>query len=296
MESGGLVLQEYRRKRLKKRQQQRKLFVILGFLVILASIAGFYIHYQEKKTADAGKFIHQGTSTYYEVGSKKIKAKGLQKIQGNDYYFDSTTGIMQTGFQMVNGKQYYFDATGKRAEGLRQVNGYYYYFTANGTDDVLKAYGAVAQSANSGNSVIEQTIKAGLKLVGNSPYVYGGGRTDASVAKNQYDCSSFVAEMYRLGGKSLVYQYAASTTLLAETGTLVAWGNKSRGDLLVTAADATEDEQHVAIYLGDGFILHDSTSTKGVAVSRLNQVINKKVLGNMTWADLFEQGTVRREV
>ncbi|WP_415859083.1 NlpC/P60 family protein [Lactococcus cremoris] len=57
-----------------------------------------------------------------------------------------------------------------------------------------------------------------------------------------------------------------------------------------------EDEQHAAIYLGGSFILHDSTSTDGVSISRLNQVINKKVLGNMTWGQLFEPGHVRHEV
>ncbi|WP_228385974.1 MULTISPECIES: C40 family peptidase [unclassified Lactococcus] len=164
------------------------------------------------------------------------------------------------------------------------------------TSSTIKAYLKVASSLNSGNAVIEKTISEGFKLVGISPYVYGGGRTDASVAKNEYDCSSFVAQMFRLGGQSLVYQYAASTTLLAQTGNSVSWSNKARGDLLVTAADATENEQHVAIYLGDGYILHDSNSTDGVNISKLTDVINPSVLGDMTWQQLFEAGVVRREV
>ncbi len=164
------------------------------------------------------------------------------------------------------------------------------------TSSTIKAYLKVASGLNSGNEVIEKTISEGFKLVGISPYVYGGGRTDASVAKNEYDCSSFVAQMFRLGGQSLVYQYAASTTLLAQTGNSVSWSNKARGDLLVTAADATENEQHVAIYLGDGYILHDSNSTDGVNISKLTDVINPSVLGDMTWQQLFEAGVVRREV
>lgn len=164
------------------------------------------------------------------------------------------------------------------------------------TSSTIKAYLKVASTLNSGNAVIEKTISEGFKLVGISPYVYGGGRTDASIAKNEYDCSSFVAQVFRLGGQSLVYQYAASTTLLAQTGNSVSWSNKARGDLLVTAADATENEQHVAIYLGDGYILHESNSTDGVNISKLTDIINPSVLGDMTWQQLFEAGVVRREV
>ncbi len=44
-----------------------------------------------------------------------------------------------------------------------------------GKDDVVKAYEAVASQLKSDNSVIEKTISSGMKLVGKSPYVYGGG-------------------------------------------------------------------------------------------------------------------------
>lgn len=282
-----------RRKKFKK--YQLGLFII--GLVVLGVILCFLIVPRVTgmlKRGD-GKFVQENGATYYISGKEKLK--GLQTISGEKYDFDLETGAMKTGFQTVNGKTVYFDlSTGKMETGLHEINGYYYYFESDGTDNVLKAYEAVAKTLDSGNSSIEGAISKGLKLVGNSPYVYGGGRTDASVAKNEFDCSSFVAYMYRKAGLPLVYQYAASTTLLAETGTAIGWSNKSRGDLLVTASNASEDEQHVAIYLGDGFILHDSTSTNGVAVSRLNEIINEKVLGNMTWAELFESGTVRREI
>lgn len=164
------------------------------------------------------------------------------------------------------------------------------------TSPTITEYASVASSLRTNNVVIEKTIASGLKLVGISPYMYGGGRTSNSIAKNEYDCSSFVAQMYRLGGQSIVQQSVATTYLLAQTGTSISWSNKTRGDLLVTAANAPENEQHVAIYLGDGYILHDSTSTNGVNISKLDQVINKSVLGNMTWADLFRSGTIQREV
>ena len=213
------------------------------------------------------------------------------------YIQDEKTGNNLKGLQTINGKSYYLNPqTGAIEYGFKEIDGYYYDFTADGSDNTLSAYKKIANQVKSNSPIIESTISQGLKLVGKSPYVYGGGRTDASVAKNQFDCSSFVAQMYRLGGQSLVYQYAATTNLLSETGSPVAWNDKARGDLLITAPGSPVDLQHVAIYLGDGFILHDSTSTNGVAVSRLNQTIDTKKLGNETWADLFSAGLVRREV
>lgn len=247
-------------------------------------------------SSDSVTLVKNEGQTYAYL--KQTKLTGLQKIKGSTYYFDTSTGKMKTGLLTLDkGTVYFSPETGKMQYGLKKIDGYYYYFTKkDGTDDVVKAYQVVASKLKTKNQVIEGTIAAGLKLVGKSPYVYGGGRTDDSVANNEFDCSSFIAQMYRLGGQSLVYQFAASTTLLAQTGTSQSWIDKTRGDLLITPDDATEEEQHAAIYLGGGFILHDSTSTNGVNISRLNQVINSDVLGTMTWGQLFEQGHVRREV
>ena len=286
---------DYKKNGSKKMSKQGK-GLILALLAFLIFFVGFKIYHSKDVQASTIKLVNKSNETYAYSGSKKLT--GLQKINGNNYYFDSTTGVMKTGLMTLDGGMVYFSPqTGKMVYGLQKINGYYYYFTKKtGKDDVVKAYEAVASQLKSDNSVIEKTISSGMKLVGKSPYVYGGGRTDDSVAANEFDCSSFIAQMFRLGGQSLVYQFAASTSLLAQTGEAEDWSDKAHGDLLITSDDASEDEQHAAIYLGGGFILHDSTSTDGVSISRLNQVINKKVLGTMTWGQLFEPGHVRREV
>lgn len=289
-------MEKHRRSARNQHKKLRKI-VLLGLTMIAIFGAGKIMEMGVKAVqASTIKLVSKSAQIYAYSGESKLY--GLQKIKGSTYYFDKSTGAMKTGFMTLNGGTVYFSPkTGKMLYDLQKIGGYTYYFTKkNGTDDVIKAYEVVAGSLKSDNTVIEKTIAAELKLVGESPYVYGGGRTDASVAKNEFDCSSFIAQMYRLGGQSLVYQFAASTTLLAQTGTAESWANKGRGDLLITPDDASENEQHAAIYLGDGFILHDSTSTDGVSISRLNQVINRKVLGNMTWEQLFENGNVRREV
>jgi cell wall-associated NlpC family hydrolase len=273
----------------KQKKSKKKLYFTGGAIFVLFGIGLFINPYF------GGHFVKADGRTYYERMGKKVT--GQQFINFSKYDFDSKTGTMLTGFQSLNGGTVYFNPkSGKMEKGLQKIQGNYYYFTSNGTDNAVRAYEAISGSLNSGNTIIESVIKNGSQLVGKSPYDYGGGRTQSDIAANKFDCSSFVAYMYRKSGKDLVYQDAASTTLLAETGTLESWNNKKRGDLLLTPDTDDEDEQHVAIYLGDGFILHDSASTGGVNISRLNQVIDKKVLGNMTWAQLFEPGTVNREI
>ncbi|MCM0583086.1 C40 family peptidase [Weissella diestrammenae] len=231
---------------------------------------------------------------YFTLDGNKVK---IQVIQGSRYLINVKTKQKIYGLQTLNKKQYYFDPkTGKMQFGLQSIDGYYYYFKKNGVEDEQLAYQKVSAQLVSQNSTIESVIKKGSQLIGKSEYHYGGGRTSDSIAKNEFDCSSFVAWFYRKAGQPLVYQYAASTSLLAQTGEGVTWNEKQRGDLLVTPDEYDVDRQHVAIYLGGGFILHDANATNGVAISRLNDVINLKTSTTLTWAGLFEPGTVRREI
>lgn len=54
------------------------------------------------------------------LGQKKLT--GLQKISGNNYYFDSTTGVMKTGLMTLDGGTVYFSPqTGKMIYGLQKI-------------------------------------------------------------------------------------------------------------------------------------------------------------------------------
>lgn len=281
-----------RKRRSQKNLDSRKVALVLAGLVGLFLILFF------AQRIFQGNLVKQDGQIYDIFLGKKLT--GVRKIWFSRYDFNSQTGAMQTGFQTVGKQNYYFSTqNGKATTGFHEIAGYYYLFASNGQEEsAYKTYLALSKRKNlsSGNAVIEKVIKNGMQLVGKSPYDYGGGRDDADIKANKFDCSSFAAYMYRKSGKPLVYQIAASTTLLAETGTTESWNSKERGDLLLTPDGDSEDEEHVAIYLGDGFILHDSASTGGVNISRLNQIIDPSVLGNMTWNELFETGTVQREI
>lgn len=99
-----------------------------------------------------------------------------------------------------------------------------------------------------------------LQFVGN-PYVYGG-----TSLTNGADCSGFVMSVYANFGVSLPHSSAADRT----QGYAVDGGleNAQPGDLICYSG-------HVALYIGDGQIVHASTSKTGIIVSKADY---KKIL------------------
>lgn len=91
-----------------------------------------------------------------------------------------------------------------------------------------------------------------LQFVGN-PYVYGG-----SSLTNGTDCSGFVMSVYANFGVSLPHSSASDRT----QGYAVEGGleNAQPGDLICYSG-------HVALYIGNGQIVHASTSKTGIIVS-----------------------------
>ncbi len=71
---------------------------------------------------------------------------------------------------------------------------------------------------SNGNGIIEKAIEAGMKWVGKSPYVWGGGRTQADVDAGRFDCSSFVHYMYASAGVQLGDRASVVTFSLVNMG------------------------------------------------------------------------------
>ncbi|MDU0402872.1 hypothetical protein KF7HA_01196 [Lactococcus lactis] len=69
--------------------------LILALLAFLIFFVGFKIYHSKDVQASTIKLVNKSNETYAYSGSKKLT--GLQKINGNNYYFDSTTGVMKTG-------------------------------------------------------------------------------------------------------------------------------------------------------------------------------------------------------
>lgn len=111
---------------------------------------------------------------------------------------------------------------------------------------------AVTYSVGEGSEMGVAVAEYALQFVGN-PYVYGG-----SSLTNGTDCSGFVMSVYANFGVSLPHSSASDRS----QGYAVASLDEAQpGDLICYSG-------HVALYIGDGQIVHASNKKDGIKVSR----------------------------
>ena len=104
----------------------------------------------------------------------------------------------------------------------------------------------------------QEIIKFGEQFLGN-PYVWGGESLTEGT-----DCSGFTQQIYGHFGISL----PRCSYEQAETGEHIPLEKAKPGDLVFYARDGVV--YHVMIYIGNGQILHASSSTTGIIISNVN--------------------------
>ncbi|MCH5341267.1 MAG: SH3 domain-containing protein [Acetatifactor sp.] len=122
------------------------------------------------------------------------------------------------------------------------------------SDTTSAAAPATSYSVGSGSAEGVAVAEYALQFVGN-PYVYGG----TSLTKGA-DCSGFVMSVYANFGVSLPHSSAADRTQGYAVDGLE---NAQPGDLICYSG-------HVALYIGNGQIVHASNKRTGIIVSNVD--------------------------
>ncbi|UTR11692.1 NlpC/P60 family protein [Evansella sp. LMS18] len=137
--------------------------------------------------------------------------------------------------------------------------------------------GSSSSSSGSGSDKINTVINAGNRYIGNSVYVFGGGRTDYDVRNGRFDCSGFTRWAFSQAGISL----GASTDQQKNQGRRVSFSEAKPGDLVFFNTYKTDG--HVGIYLGGNKFIGSQSST-GVAVADMSSGY---------WAETFNGRVMR---
>ncbi len=111
-------------------------------------------------------------------------------------------------------------------------------------------YTSVMDNA-SGSDMRKNVAKYACQFIGN-PYVLGG-----TSLTNGADCSGFTFRVYSDFG----YRLPRTSYEQRSAGTGVSYDEAQPGDLICY-------EGHVALYIGDGLIVHASSKTTGIKISR----------------------------
>lgn len=116
---------------------------------------------------------------------------------------------------------------------------------------------------------IESVISAGYKYIGNSVYVFGGGRSEVDIANGRFDCSAFVHWAFNQVGIDV----GLSTDYIKNAGRQVSESELQPGDLVFF--DTYKKDGHVGIYIGNGKFIGSQSST-GVAIADMTNGYWKK--------------------
>lgn len=151
---------------------------------------------------------------------------------------------------------------------LGEENGWYKTKNKNKTVYISKKYCVITDMNKSDNEEVEAVIAEGTSLLG-TPYVYGAtryhdgyGNKLKGFSLNAFDCSSLMQYMFYKGADTLLQ---VNTRTQVYQGTTVKKSQLKRGDLMFFTNASRKNKTgverigHVAIYLGDNYILHTAS-------------------------------------
>ena len=153
-------------------------------------------------------------------------------------------------------------------------NGWKKIKTSNGTIGWVSgsylANGVVEQTSTPSTNKVQAVIDLTHKQLG-KPYVWG------AEGPNSFDCSGLIYYVYK-NAAGITLPRTSSAQYSA--GVAVSRSNLKAGDLIFSSTDGTGNITHVAIYVGDGQMIHAPRNGKNVEkVSINNSYWNKAYVG-----------------
>ena len=153
-------------------------------------------------------------------------------------------------------------------------NGWKKIKTSNGTTGWVSgsylANGVVEQPSTPSTNKVQAVIDLAHKQLG-KPYVWG------AEGPNSFDCSGLIYYVYK-NAAGITLPRTSSAQYSA--GVAVSRSNLKAGDLIFSSTDGTGNITHVAIYVGDGQMIHAPRNGKNVEkVSINNSYWNKAYVG-----------------
>jgi peptidoglycan DL-endopeptidase CwlO len=133
-------------------------------------------------------------------------------------------------------------------------------------DQYVKGY--VTIDGGVGGNTGVKVVDVGNVWIGNSVYVFGGGRNQSDIARGRFDCSSFVHWAFQQAGVELGPLSSVSTETLKHLGQPVSPSQMKPGDLVFF--DTYKTDGHVAIYVGNGKFIGAQSRT-GVAIADMSK-------------------------
>lgn len=113
----------------------------------------------------------------------------------------------------------------------------------------------------------QEIINYAYQFLGN-PYVYGGNSLTRGI-----DCSGFVKQIFAKFGYTLP---RTSASYLSGVGTTIPLSDIQPGDILVYRY--SNGGGHVAIYIGEGKIIHAANEKSGICISKYNFVTPRRAV------------------
>jgi cell wall-associated NlpC family hydrolase len=212
-------------------------------------------------SSSAEEFLHQlGTldaiagHTNQVVGEVSAAAEDAEKTRSSA---DAAEAEAQKSYDAIAAQQK--DLEAQIADYQRQYDA----LTAAQQQQVMRAHGGDSMAAPSGviapSAAAQKAVDTALAQVGD-PYVYGAAGPDS------FDCSGLTQYAYSAAGVSLPH----SSKSQSQMGKPVSRSELQPGDLVFFYSPVS----HVGMYIGNGKMVHASTSGQPVKVASVDSMGN----------------------